>query len=147
MGTQGLTEQELLSVKNSFVNILTLFLREENIESKYVGCLIKWAVQLQFEGSDLRNVETNFNKLAFNMPDTPAEKLDAIFDLVHMIYLDNIVEDIELEIASKYAEQLGFQKHTVGEIFQSLELGSITGKDLPTIKEDLRTILRNSGLN
>ena len=123
-----LTKGEMDSVKNSFVNILTLFLGKEMVESRYVGCLLKWALQLQFEGEDLRNIESNFEKLVFNMPSTHAEKLDAIFDLVQMIYLDNIVEDIELEVASIYAEQLGFQKHVVGEVFQSLSTASLQGK-------------------
>ena len=144
MSSQGLTKEELESVRNSYLNILTLLLRDDKVDTRYVGCLIKWAVQLQLEGSDLTDVETNFNKLVFNMPATPGEKLDAIFDLVHMIYLDNIAEDIELEIATKYAEQLGFQKHTVGEIFQSLELGSITDKNLSDLKDELRSILGRS---
>ena len=144
METNNLTREELLSVKKSYVNILTLFLRNEQVESKYVGCLIKWAVQLQFEGEDLRDVETNFDKLAFSMPSSTTEKLDSVIDLVHMIFLDNIVEDIELEVASIYAEQLGFQKHTVGEIFQSLQTGSLTGKEVDTVKSELREILNKS---
>ena len=136
-----MSKEELISVRNSYLNILTLFLAKDKVDSKYVGCLIKWAVQLQFEGEDLRDIETNFHKLAFNMPETSADKLDAIIDLVRMIYMDNVVEDIEMELASIYAEQLGFEKHAIAEIFLGLSTGSIKGEALNDVKDDLKKII------
>ena len=136
-----MSKEDLISVRKSFLNILTLFLGREKVESKYVGCLLKWAVQLQFEGEDLRDIETNFHKMAFSMPVTPTEKLDSIIDLVRMIYLDNIVEDIELEVASVYAEQLGFERYAVSEILQGLSAGQVKGEGIEEVKDDLKRII------
>jgi hypothetical protein len=40
--------------------------------------------------------------------------------LVHMIYLDQMVEDSELEVASIYASRLGFKEGMVGDLFKSI---------------------------
>ena len=96
---------------------------------------------LQFEGEDLRGVETNFNKLVFNMPTTSSEKLDAIIDFCTWITSITSSKEIELEAASIYAEQLGFEKHMVGEIFQSLTTAYLHNKDLKSVKADLKSIL------
>ncbi len=37
-----------------------------------------------------------------------------------MIYLDEVVEDIELEVATIYAEKLGFKPAIVSELFKSI---------------------------
>ena len=139
-----LTEEELASVKTSFINILTLFLGDEKVESRYVGCLLKWAIQLQFDNEDLKAIEQNFQHLAFSMPTTKEEKLDSIIDLVQMIYLDKIVEDIELEVATVYAQQMGFEKHLVTEVFQSLETASIEGKDIKSVRNEVKNLINNS---
>ena len=47
-----------------------------------------------------------FHNLKFTSVDDKVEKLEAIYHLVYMIYLDEVVEDIELEVASIYAENL-----------------------------------------
>lgn len=135
---------ELNSIRTSFLNIAALFLGKDTIETKYVGCLMKWAVQLQFKDEDLRYVEENFDKLAFEMPETTQDKLNAIFDLVHMIYLDNVVEDIELEVASIYAEHLGFKKHVVSEVFQNIATAPYDGKTVNEVKDDIQYLISNN---
>jgi hypothetical protein len=37
-----------------------------------------------------------------------------------MIYLDEVVEDIELEVATIYAQKLGFRAAIVSELFNSI---------------------------
>ncbi len=136
-----LTQAELSSVKRSYLNILALFLGKPKVESKYVACLLKWAVQLDFGPEDLREVEEHFNQMKFQMPEDTNHKIDSIFDLVQMIYLDNIVEDIELEVASIYAEQLGFKKYIVGEMFQSIATAPYDGKSIDSVKKEIRSLI------
>lgn len=143
MGNLVLSENDLDSIRRSFLNITALFLSKGTVDSKYVGCLMKWAVQLQFKGNDLRYIEDNFHKLGFEMPETTNEKIDAIFDLVYMIYLDDIIEDIELEVTSIYAEHLGLNGYIVSEILQFITTAQYEGKTIKMIKGDIHNILKN----
>lgn len=115
-----LSKEQLRSIKKSYFNILALFLGKEKVESRYLRCLLKWGVQLHLNPEDLRQINVDLNKVAFSNPDDKVEKLESIYHLVYMIYLDKVVEDVELEVASIYAEQLGFGSAIVSELFKSI---------------------------
>jgi hypothetical protein len=115
-----LTKEQLQSVKNSYLNILALFLGQEQIDSKYLRCLLKWGFQLHLNPEDLRLANTDISSLKFERPEEKVEKAEAIYHLVYMIYLDEVVEDIELEVATIYAEKLGFKKNMVSDLFKSI---------------------------
>jgi hypothetical protein len=119
MGTTAnlLTTEQLASVKRSYFNVLGLFLQHEQVESRFLRCLIKWGIQLQLSPSDLTNINLDLDKLAFQ---EPREKIESLYHLVYMIQLDNVVEDIELEVATLYAERLGYAPEVVAELFKSI---------------------------
>jgi hypothetical protein len=113
-------KEHLTSVKKSYFNILALFLGHENLESRFLRCLLKWGFQLQLSPDDLKNADVDISNLKFTNIGDKVEKLEAIYHLVYMIYLDEVVEDIELEVATIYAEELGFKSTVVSELFKSI---------------------------
>jgi len=137
-----LSKEELQSVKSSFFNILALFLGQEHIESKYVACLLKWSAQLNLSQEDLHKIEGEFDKLTFHKLQSKVEKMEAIYHLVHMIYLDNIVEDIELEVASLYAQKLGFNSSIVGELFKAIATAPFDGSNPAEVKQNVEEFLQ-----
>lgn len=113
-------KEYLTSVKRSYFNILALFLGYEKIESRFLRCLLKWGFQLNLTPEDLKNADVDISHLKFTTVGDKVEKLEAIYHLVYMIYLDEVVEDIELEVATIYAEELGFKSTIVSELFKSI---------------------------
>lgn len=113
-------KEYLTSVKRSYFNILALFLGYEKIESRFLRCLLKWGFQLNLTPEDLKNADVDISHLKFTTIGDKVEKLEAIYHLVYMIYLDEVVEDIELEVATIYAEELGFKSTIVSELFKSI---------------------------
>ena len=137
-----LNQHELESVKRSYLNILALFLTEKQVESKYVACLLKWSAQLNLSNEDLHHIEGNFDRLEFSFPEDKITKMEAIYHLVRMIYLDNIVEDIELEVASIYAQKLGFRSSVVGELFKAIATAPYDGKSSTEVRKEVKEFLR-----
>jgi hypothetical protein len=115
-----LTKEQLTSIKKSYFNILALFLGQEKVDSRYLRCLLKWGVQLHLNPEDLRQTNVDISSVAFANPNDKVEKLESIYHLVYMIYLDQVVEDVELEVASIYAQKLGFDSAIVSELFKSI---------------------------
>lgn len=116
----SLTEAQIRSIKKSYLNILGFFLSEQKIESRFMRCMLKWGFQLHLSADDLAHANVDISDLVFSDPDEKVARVEAIFHLVHMICLDRVVEDVELEVASRYAEKLGFKDSLVRELFQSL---------------------------
>lgn len=138
---QELTSEEYASIKKSFFNILALFLSREKVESKYVACLLKWSAQLSLSQDDLQTIEEDFDKIPFELPKEQIERLEAIYHLVHMIYLDNIVEDIELEVASIYAQNLGFKPYIVADLFKSIATAPFDGKSHSKVRDEVKEFI------
>ena len=137
-----LTQEEYISIKKSFFNILALFLSREKVESKFVACLMKWSAQLNLSQKDLHGIEEGFDSLSFEHPKDKIERLEAIYHLVHMIYLDNIVEDIELEVATIYAQNLGFKPYIVAELFKSIATAPFDGKSHAKVRDEVKEFIQ-----
>jgi hypothetical protein len=117
---ERLSKLQLQSVKKSYFNILALFLEQEKIESRYLRCLLKWGFQLHLNPDDLNHAQVDVSSLAYTKPDEKLDRFELLYHLVFMIYLDRVVEDIELEVATIYARELGFKSEVVSELFKSI---------------------------
>lgn len=129
-----LSHEQLISIKKSYLNMLALFLDKEQVRSAYLRCLLKWGFQLHLSPADLNHINVDVSELAYKDPDNKVEKLESIYHLVYMIYLDQVVEDMELEVASLYAVKLGFKQNLVSELFKSIA----TAVYDDTVKRDVR---------
>jgi hypothetical protein len=108
------------AIKASYFNLLAALFEQESIKSAHAKCLIKWGVQLGINPQDIDDLGKGLVHPIFSSPKDEVAKLESVYHLVHMIYLDKIVEDIELEVASMYATRLGFKNNLVGDLFKSI---------------------------
>ncbi len=115
-----MNNEQLISVKRSYFNILAVFKDQEKIDSRFLLCLLKWGFQLRLNPEDLKLANIDVTNLKFAEPGDKVAKLESIYHLVYMIYLDEVVEDVELEVATIYAEKVGFKSSTVSELFKSI---------------------------
>ena len=137
-----LTKDQLNSVKKSYFNILALFLEHEKIESRYLRCLLKWGFQLHLTPHDLDHAQVDVSHLAYTEPQEKIEKLESIYHLVFMIYLDKVVEDVELEVATIYSEKLGFKPFVVSELFKSIVTAEYDEDQHRNVREEILEFLK-----
>ncbi|MCG8308017.1 MAG: hypothetical protein MI975_11545 [Cytophagales bacterium] len=133
-----LDRDELKSIKESFFHIYHSFLDEGFISKDFVGCLFKWGVQLRITEDELKYINPSFEEE--RVSDTE-KALEHLFNLVFMIYLDGKVEDIELEVVTRYAEKTGFQSHIVNDLLKTIVTAPYDGFDFKHVKEHLREII------
>jgi hypothetical protein len=108
------------AIKESYFNLLAAFFEQESIKTPHARCLIKWGSQLGINPQDIDDLGKGLVNSKFSFPKDEVAKLESVYHLVHMIYLDQIVEDVELEVASLYATRLGFKNGLVGDLFKSI---------------------------
>jgi hypothetical protein len=137
-----LTKEQLRSIKKSYFNILALFLGQEKLESRYLRCLLKWGVQLHLNPDDLRQTNVDLTHIAFSNPEEKVEKLESIYHLVYMIYLDKVVEDVELEVASIYAQHVGFDATLVSELFRSIATADYDDTTRRNVRQEVMDFMK-----
>ncbi len=133
-----LNEEEIASMKESFFHIYHSFLNEGYLSKDFVGCLFKWGVQLHVTEDELEFIDPSKTDDEII---TKENAIEHLFNLVFMIYLDGVVEDIELEVVTKYAEKIGFQSHVVNDLLKTIVTAPYDGFDFKHVKEHLREFL------
>jgi len=137
-----LTPEQTRSVKKSYLNIVGLFLGEDKIESRYLRCLLKWGFQLSVSPDDLQHAEVDISNLAFSHPQEKVEKAEALFHLIHMICMDKVVEDVELEVATIYAQELGFKSSMVSDLLKSIVTADSDESPHKNVREQVLEFLK-----
>ena len=130
----GLTKEQTDSIKQSYLHILAMFLNDDTVPGRYLMCLLKWAAELGLEPNDIKKASSDISRSKLFEPFEKVERVEAIYHLVQMICLDQVVEDVELEIASLYAEKLGFRRSLVSDVLKSI----VTADADETVIEDVR---------
>jgi hypothetical protein len=137
-----LSKEQLHSVKRSYLNILALFLGKDKIDARFLRCLLKWGFQLHLNPEDLKNANIDISSLKFLHPEEKVQRLESIYHLVYMIYLDEVVEDVELEVATIYAEELGFNSDVVSELFKSIVTADYDQKKRKNVHREVMEFLK-----
>lgn len=131
----------LQSVKKSYLNILALFFEEEKIDTRYLRCLLKWGFQLGITPDDLKP-SIDLSQLRYTHPEEKLERLESIYHLVYMIYLDDVVEDVELEVATIYAQKLGFSSLLVSDLFKSIATADYDQAQPRDVRQEVMDFLK-----
>lgn len=137
-----LTKEQTDSIKKSYLNIVALFMCEEKIESRYLRCLLKWGFELDLSPSDLREAKINIAELRFSTPDDKVDRVESIYHLVHMICLDHVLEDVELEVASIYAQKLGFKASLVSDLLKSIVTAESDGAPQLNVRQQVLDFMK-----
>lgn len=139
-----LNRNEYNSVRKSFFNIFALFLKIESINSQMLDCIFKWGIQLGISRDELHFILNKPEAVQYIAPENQMEAIEHVYDIVYMIYLDGIVEDVELEVTMKYAEKLGFKPHIVGDLLKAIVTAPHDGIDKTQVRKELGALLESS---
>jgi hypothetical protein len=138
-----LTPEQFESTKTSFLNIFALFIKSKAITKKNLDCIFKWGMQLDIPEEELNFILNHPASIEFDIPNSKMDAIEQIYDLVYMIYLDGIVEDIELEVAMFFAEKLGFDKGVVGDLLKAIDSAPGDGVPREQVKNELRELMED----
>lgn len=139
---ESLKREEYESIKHSYFSVYATFLTDDKITRQMVDCILKWGLQLDLTEKELEDVIKKRDNYQFEKPNRE-DSIEQIYDLVYMIYLDDMVEDIELEVVMRYAEKLGFEPHVVGDMLKAIVSAPSDGVDHFQLRQDIKQLLAN----
>lgn len=128
----------LEGLKGSYINVLAFIMQNENSCDSRLICLSKWGVQLGYQEEELLKLMHKPSSLVFKAPASNIDALAQIYDLVCMVYMDGIVEDIELDLVSVYADGIGLQSHVVNNLLKALVAAQLDGIPNEAIRSDIK---------
>lgn len=101
-------------------------------------------MHLHLTDDDIHALGHEHSTVQFEVPTEKVDRLEAIYHLVQMIYMDQVVEDVELEIATLYAEKLGFRPAVVAGLFQSIATARYDDVPLSNVRQEVIDFLNTN---
>jgi len=135
----SLNKQEYESVVQTLFKVRGFALSQSPVKDRFMKCINKWAAELgipekslaEQEVEQVRRVEGEYDVFA----------VEALYDLVYLIHMDDILEEVELEIAMDYSEALGFKPHVVGDLAKAIVEAPHYDVQGLKLKEELQELL------
>jgi uncharacterized tellurite resistance protein B-like protein len=118
--------------KGHFSAIVRVAIADGDLSKEEKEFLDKLAVRLEISASEYEEILENPLKYPINPPYSYAHRLERLYDLSRMVYVDHVLGAKQKEILSKFALALGFTPGNVKHIVdKSLSL-LVMGVDLDT---------------
>jgi uncharacterized tellurite resistance protein B-like protein len=121
-----------------FTEILNLFKQGKGTARSHMKNLIEMAAvdgnfdQVEFEllktiakrngisESQLKEIRQNPNDIVFEIPADKREKFHQLYDLVHMMSVDNAIHDEESKLCNLYAIKFGYNRDRIKELIEAV---------------------------
>jgi uncharacterized tellurite resistance protein B-like protein len=102
--------------------------------------LLEYAAQRNnISKSQLKDIQADASKVAFEVPHNEEDKFFQLYDLVHMMSVDKNIHSEELRLCEIFAIKFGYRKEVVREMIEIIKL-NIENWIGP--KETMQTILK-----
>ena len=132
------------SLHESYFTILATFAADPRTTPAQLAGIYEWGQQLAVAPEKLDAIVRAPKAIASHPPESPQSAIDQLYNLVYMIYLDEVVDDHEIEILMKYAERLGFPQHIVGDLMKAILTAPSDGVPAWQVKNELKDLLEAS---
>ncbi len=132
------------SVISSYYTVLAAFAETHAQDKKIMDCLYEWGKQLGIAETKLYAFVRGVNPGDYQRPENQQIAVNQLYDLIYMIYLDDRVDDQEIEMLMMYAEKLGLPTHLVGDIAKAMLTAPGDGISPLQVKDELKDLLEAS---
>ncbi|MCK0192228.1 TerB family tellurite resistance protein [Arenibacter sp. F20364] len=110
-----------------FASIASLAAVDGAINSKEKELLDRFANKLDITQAEYKEIMNSDNKYPINPPASSEERLERLFDLFRIIFVDNVIDEEERNLITKYAIGLGYRTESANLIIKR-SIDIFTGK-------------------
>ena len=108
------------TAKSHMKNLIEMAAVDGNFEAIEFDLLKTIAKRNGISESQLKDIRNNPTGIAFEVPTDSTVKFNQLFDLVHMMSVDNAVHDEEAKLCVLYAIKFGYPRMNVKELIDTV---------------------------
>ncbi|MBL0744058.1 TerB family tellurite resistance protein [Chryseolinea lacunae] len=121
----GFFEHQYLSYKKNHIkNLLALAKADGHMHPKEEALLYKIAKHYGLKDRQVKELVDAEEKFEMNVPDNHNDKMNLLYDLILMVYADDVVDKHEIEFCEDAVERFGMKKQLVGWLLEEFERGT-----------------------
>jgi len=121
----GFFEHQYLSYKKNHIkSLLALAKVDGHMHKKEEALLYKIAKRYGLKDRQIRQLIEADEKYSIVVPDNHNDKMNLLYDLVLMVYADDVVDEHEIEFCEEAVKQFGMKKGLVKWLLSEFEKGT-----------------------
>jgi uncharacterized membrane protein YebE (DUF533 family) len=121
----GFFEHQYLSYKKNHIrNLLALAKVDGHVHEKEEKLLYKIGKRYGLKDRQIKELVEAKEKFTMNVPDNHNDKMNLLYDLLLMIYADDVVDKHEISFFEDAVKKLGMKKETVKWLLKVFEKGT-----------------------
>ncbi|MEQ8245030.1 hypothetical protein [Fulvivirga sp.] len=125
----NLFRQGKSSAHSHMKNLIEIAAADGNFDKVEAELLHKIAKKNGISSSKLKEIEKKPGEVLFEVPEDDFEKFHQMYDLVHMMIVDNEVHPEEMKLCNIYASKFGYPKPNIDELIKTLKANIENGND------------------
>lgn len=125
----NLFRQGKSSAHSHMKNLIEIAMSDGNFDKVEAELLQKIAKKNGISSSKLKEIEKKPGQVLFEVPEDDFEKFHQMYDLVHMMIVDNEVHPEEMKLCNIYASKFGYPKPNIDELIKTLKANIENGND------------------
>jgi uncharacterized tellurite resistance protein B-like protein len=131
-------EHQYLSYKKNHIrNLISLAKADDHMHKKEIELLYRIGDRYGLKDWQVKNVLDSKEKFELNVPDNYNDRMNLLYDLILMVYADEIVEDREIKFCEDVAKRFGQKKDIVQYLLEVFDKGTPPDADVwKEIKEE-----------
>jgi uncharacterized membrane protein YebE (DUF533 family) len=121
----GFFEHQYLSYKKNHIkNLLALAKADGHMHPKEETLLYKIAKRYGLKDRQVKALVDAAEKYEVNVPDNHNDKMNLLYDLVLMVYADDVVDKHEVQFCEQVVKSFGMKKDLVNWLLNEFERGT-----------------------
>lgn len=120
--------------RDHFAAIVRVAMGDGEIHPTEKNFLDQLAKQLDISEASYHSILKNYNQYPINPPTLYEQRVERLYDLARMVYVDAIKDENEVKLLTKIAVGLGFSTSNVDAIVQKALSSVMNGTDFENFK-------------
>lgn len=137
----SLFRQGKSSARSHMKNLIEMAAVDGNFDDIEYNLLKKIAKRNSISEAQLKSIRSNPSAVEFEIPADDTEKFSQLYDLVHMMIVDNEVHHEELQLCNLFAVRFGYKRERISELISSIKSNIENGNDHLNTMERVKLVL------
>jgi uncharacterized membrane protein YebE (DUF533 family) len=121
----GFFEHQYLSYKKNHIkNLLALAKVDGHVHPKEEALLYKIGKRYGLKDRQVKLLLDDQEKFSLNVPDNHNDRMNLLYDLILMVYADDVIDKHEIEFCEEAVKQFGMKKGLVKWLLGEFERGT-----------------------
>ena len=121
----GFFEHQYLRYKKSHIrNLLALAKVDGHMHEKEIALLFKIAKRYGLKERQVQQLIDSDEQFTINVPDNHNDRMNLLYDLILMVYADEVVDKHEIQFCEEAVSQFGMKKELVNWLLGEFKRGT-----------------------